>query len=485
MARNVNVSQRKSAGEPLPVSGERVVVPSSRGRYGKPAAATPESTAAIRQGRAQRRAWEASPVGQARTRSFENDGSGWTPAQRYHIAHTPAVPTAEQRADAGRAPGTSESHPTPIKPGMYDRQLPGMADPHQAPRPAKWEELSRDQQSHTRRALGVFGTDIDTMTHDIGAQLDQAHQRAWSEGRTSPWSQHFYESGEPRQVIDASARELGVHPALHALSNAITSPNTKFSIKRASGETSYPNNEAAVHATRWIQQGGHPDEITNELSTTGTGDKRAQGYVTNLRKAATVLHEHLVKGTPIGDIQTGVANAQGHRQTVFEKAPKTGPYMNAWSDSHPQFTVADVHTGGGGGFPHLGYEKPLRTDSEGNVRPSATGKEVREKSGREMALDRTPFAHAAVDYAMRTAMDRRNMGDIRGMQAAQWGEEQLQRGEAGLRGAPRHGDVYPATPAKHDDMQLSLPWDEATKRDAHIASLRSSEGWNRARNEAF
>lgn len=417
MARRVtDISKMAKSSEPLPPSGESVMMPPERSVLNKPVKAKPGDAAAKSAATRGRKAWEATPEGQRRTTSPLEMTDGANMAQKYFINRTdePEV-----------APGLRH----------YDRQLPGMADPNAAPRPPRWEELSPEAQGHTKRALAMRGTNLDQMTRDVGTQLDQAHDRAWKNGAARPWSQNFYEPGsEQRDRIDTSARELGVPPSIHAMTNAFTSPNTKFSVRRADGSTAYPNDEAAVHATRWVQQGNHPDDITNELSTTGTGEKRAQGYVANIRKAANAVSQHL-EGVAPGDMKLGQKN-------VFHEAPKTGPYMNSWSDTTPQFTVADVHTGGGAAFPHLGSDKPIMYDEHGNAKTNASGKEQRGKSEREVAIERTPFAHSAVDFAMRSAMAQRGLPSVRQAQAAQWGEEQLQRGEAGLRGAPRESHVY-------------------------------------------
>ena len=39
-------------------------------------------------------------------------------------------------------------------------------------------------------------------------------------------------------------------------------------------------------------------------------------------------------------------------------------------------------------------------------------------------------------------MKQRGVGHVRESQAAQWGEEQLQRGESGMKGGPKHDEVY-------------------------------------------
>lgn len=417
--------------EPLPVSGERVMVTKAGAKTNKPPKplTNDESNANVRAQR-KRSSWEQTPVGQARTTSPFAPGANV--AQIHHIDSYDTAP------DSG--------------PKIYDRQLPGMSDPNAAPRPAKWEELSDNQRAHTERGLRKFGTSMDKVTSDFGNQLDQAHVRAQGH-EAEPYASRFYESGAPRQKIDESARALGISPLLHAQMNAFTSPNTKFSINRADGSTTFPNDEAARHVVTHVQRGGAPETITNKTDETiqlpkpktskdpTTEHGKVQGYVTNMRKAAHAMDQHQ-KGIEPADWEFG-PNSKGG----FDTSPKTGPYANSWSDMHPQFTVADVHTGGGGAFPHLPTSKALLESNEG------TDKVNRDKSGREKALSSVPFAHAAIDHANRTAMTQRNMGSVRRSQAMQWGEEQLQRGEVSkitgnhkdnLRGAPNVEDAYPS-----------------------------------------
>lgn len=420
-----------TSGAALPVSGEQVMMPPPRSVHNKPPKPfSPEEGAQVKRAGAGRRAWEGTDVGQARTSGLPADVARQAAPAQVHLM---------QRY--GR--------PEPKGPRVYDRQLPGMVDPDAAPRPPKWEELSAENQQHTIKALKMAGTDIQTMSRDFGAQLDQAAMRAGQHGPdTRPYAEDFYESGAPRQKIDASARELGIPATLHAQLNAFTSPNTKFSQNTADGQTKFPNDDAARHAAVHVQRGLDPASITNDTTDTIQLPKpptsknsskfgSVQGYTTNLKKAAEAMQRHE------GGLSPDPAQ--------FKGSPKTGPYANSWNDTHPQFTVADVHTGGGGNFPHLSSEKPMIRGADGKVTMSPRGTVKRNKSEREIALERVPFSHSAVDFANRTAMKERGLGHVRESQAAEWGEEQLQRGEAGMKGGPKHADVYP-TPKKRPQI---------------------------------
>ena len=240
------ITQRGSNGptdQPLPNSGERVMTPPSRSVYhSEPKGISPQEQGQRRRMKNQRSAWEASPTGQARTQGFSEGMLKQASPAQIHMIH-------------------NQDRPEPKGPRVYDRQLPGMSDPDAAPRPPKWEELSHENQQHAIRGLARQGTDIGTMTRDIGAQMDQASMRAHTAGQR-PYAEDFYEKGEPRQKIDQSAKELGVPVALHAQTNAFTSPNTKFSQRGADGEMKFPNDDAARHATVHVQRGGDPASIT-------------------------------------------------------------------------------------------------------------------------------------------------------------------------------------------------------------------------------
>jgi len=373
-------------------------------------------------GAQKRKEWEQSEEGQARTRDMTAlTGGKLTPGQ-YHF----------QRNYDRRVSG----------PRVYDEQLPGMSDPNAAPRPPRWDELTPSQQQSSINGLEHHGTSIDKIAEDLGAQYDQGVYHANQAGYDRVHSEDFYndKTSGPRKVIEDSAKDLGIPTTIHAQMNAMTSPNTKFQANRGStGEVYYPNNEAAVHAVRYAQTRGSSDGITNDLFTTGSGTGKAQGYTTNIKKAAESMSQYQ-KGRPPSQWVTG-ANGGG----PFDNSPKTGPYANSFSDTEPQFFVSDVHSGGGGAFPHLSSDKPVLTHSDGSIKVDEGGKPKRDKSDREKALADTPFVHSAIDEAARRSMAARNVGSLRGFQAGQWGEEQIQRGLV------HEQDVYPARTSKKED----------------------------------
>lgn len=392
-------------------SGERVLIPPARSRFLKaPAPMTPDEATKARTAKRQRSTYEKKNPDRYKTAASLSP-NGMSVGQVY---------SEMGWGDSG------------VGPKHYDEQLPGMANPQAAPRPQKWSEMTDEQRAHTTRGLALRGTSVEQMASDFGAQLDQGYMRAHKlgkvdeEGRTEPYAQRFYSTGEERQKLDQSARDLGVPQIEHATMNAITSPNTKF--KTSNGR--YPNDEAAAAAHHWARE-GHEEPLTS-AAWKGSAPERADKGLTArpamMRKAVHV-RKQLDAGVPLAET-TGPTGAA----TFGEQSPKAGPYANSWSDSHPQFLVSDVHTGGGGMLPHLGYDKPELRDAEGAIRyeSSGSGKPIRDKSEREHAIADIPGFHAASDEAARRALTTRGLGSLREGQGAEWGEEQIQRG-------PKHG----------------------------------------------
>lgn len=300
-------------------------------------------------------------------------------------------------------------------PGMGERPLPGMEHPDAVDTPPRWEDLSpadqkKKKESHLRE---VTGADRQSMARTFGAQLDQAHVRGELHGTSVPYAKTFYGTGEPKQVIQESAGRMNVSLGTMAAMNAFTSPNTKFSL---GGH--YPNNEAAMAAIAEARSGTDPDSIRKTPINPRTG-KQHQGYATNFRKAVRHMQD-VDSGVPLRDLRSE------HGRSPF--GPKTGPYHNAWLDSVPDFTVSDIHTGGGGMVPWFHTQKPQRHDPEtGEPLVDKAGRPKREKSEREKAIEKANF-HTIADEGTRMAMRARGVQSVREAQAAQWGEEKIQRG---------------------------------------------------------
>jgi hypothetical protein len=278
---------------------------------------------------------------------------------------------------------------------------------------------------------------MDFMERSFGAQLDQAYLRAdmrtpQGQSRVLPAGQDFYSHGEPKQVMRASAEKLGIPFGVHAAMNAITSPQTKFKENLADPtlQARYPNNEAAEHVVRHMQEGGkawdvhamanYEDPITGQT-------KRHSGYPANFVKAG-LAYEQFKEGKPLKEWRNTPSKSVPEGSPMF--GPKTSAYHNSWLTSTPDFLVSDVHTGGGGFLPHLGTEKPLILDKEtGEPKVNSTGSGyLTGKSEQEVAIETSGF-HTMADYAARQALAKRGLGSLRQAQAAQWGEQRIRRSE--------------------------------------------------------
>lgn len=423
----------RAAGQPDPVGA---ITKASALKISSTSGEAWRHKAAVQQGAAQRAAWEASPRGQERTRdavAMEADHpvKGWTHAQIYY-----------EKGWGQSQVGARHNEPN----------LPGMEHPDAVATPPRWEDLPHEEQQATHRALAERGTSIDQMGNDFGAQLDQSYERASRHG-SDPHAQHFYTTDAPARVIRDSAAALGIPAGVHVAMNAFTSPQTKFQQGNR-----FPNNETAVSVVKQVQAGVPKEDVVPgfrdpmEIHTTGPDKgkpKKNQGYPANTRKAADALEQHLA-GVPIQDWKgrikenrrTGGVDPipEAEQKPMF--GPKTGPYHNSWLLSHPDFFVADVHSGGGGMVPHLSSDKPVLRKED--------GRQFSNKSGREEAIERVPNFHSAADFAARQALSKRGLGSIRQGQAAQWGEEQLQRTEINSKTAmAKAADVFPSRPQDH------------------------------------
>jgi hypothetical protein len=365
---------------------------------------------------------------------------GLTPHKRQSITHHQAY----EHYGFGEHPGG---------PTAYDVQLPGMGDPHALPRPKRWEEHSeREQQDIVGRVKKKSGATPESMERAFGAQLDQGYLRARSVGASEPFAQSFYSHGEAAQRLHQTARAHDVPLGLVAATNADTSPNMKFRFVSKKGETSFPNAEQAEHVIKSIKAGKDPNRLTKK----GLTGLARTGYPANFRKAARRAHQVIRGGKSVSETFTGTGTGSGF-------GPKTAAYHNAWLTGHPQFFVSDLHSGGGGMVPHLGADKPLERDEQGNVKIRRGGKRARGKSEREGAIEAAGF-HALADYSARQAMKKRGLGSVPQAQATQWGEETIRRHETALKagdrsvaaGFPSQEKAYPpiAHPAQiHPDQQ--------------------------------
>jgi len=380
----------------------------------------------------------------------------------------PGLSTVSEAREHGTLSGSAT-------PAEQSRTLPDLA-----PQPSRWEDMHPDAQKAVLQRARQFGVTPESMHHALGSQVDQAMARAQSHGMT-PFASHFYsgddpsrestpENMQPREVLKASAKANNVDFGTQAEANALTSPKSKFRMKRRGGGTSYPNDEAATFAIR-ASQSGVP---AHEVDPSGQGIIALHG---NVRRAAHMF-EQREAGSSMADLRNfpSKANPEGSPMFNPRQSPKVGPYLNSWLDPHGsnQFFVSDVHSGGGGMAPHLSHENKYERDEEGNIAKTESGRNKKVgNSERESYLD-IPGIHSLHDYVARNVMHERGLSSLSGMQGAQWGEEQLQRGE-GLTESGRKqtlvplNEAYPhAAPQEQAHGQLDMFGGESRTRDVGV-----------------
>lgn len=392
--------------------------------------------------------WERSGAGKERRRDIRDLAS----SSYREALSARGMQTEGGRIEKGKKVGMTHSQlygamgVTHVGKGLGENPIPDLEDPHAAPIPTRWEDMTPEARAHTRSRLKrVAGTSPEKMATDFGAQLDQGYHRALQAGATRrstgepvPFTKHFYDEhpedapapvDRPNQMLVASAKSADIPKAVMTGVMAITSPNTKFTAGTP-GNRHSPNLQAAESAVYQHQAGVRHEDMTQGVDRRGGIN---QGYPANFRKAGKML-EHVDSGEHMG--------------TFGNWGPKTGPFVNSFQPDVPDFLVADVHTGGGGMFPHLSSQKPFRRDEYGEVKTGMMGSPLTEKSEREKAMEGASKGqasfHAVADYAARNALKKRGMGTtVRQAQAVQWGEEQLQRKSREPKlGVPSHQEAY-------------------------------------------
>ena len=366
---------------------------------------------------ARRTRWEGSPEGQDRMRDIRDlvgvdkpDPSqgpglhgegrgGYSLSQMYAVENWPA----SLEEGMGRAHLVHDDQP----------ELPGLENLEAAPRHSidrarvraaeRWEDLEpREQETVARNVKAKSGATPESMQRSYGAQLDQSMLRASERGQMPPV---FYAGGEPSEIVDQTAQDLGLSRGAVAALHADNSPQTPFAT--GSGDSKnprrYPQDEmarAAVDSAK--RHGGSVHDMTpKQLEKDRPAS--AMGYTSNFAKSVRRAEQMTGQGIPAGETNPNT--------TAAGFGPKTGPYQRAWVPGTSSQFVADVHSGGGGMVPHLGTSKD----------------NPEEKSEREGAMETSGF-HLMADYAARQANRQRGIqAPVKRTQEAQWVEEQIQR----------------------------------------------------------
>ena len=408
---------------------------------------------AQRGGRAQARRtrWEKTPKGTERMRDIRDlvgvakpgdphpetgePQTGYTLSQMYAVENWPA--SLEEGMDPAHLVHDDQPH------------LPGMDNPEAAPlhmidtarkrQATRWEDLSpRDQEDTARRVRASSGATLESMTQSYGAQLDQSMLRASDRGQVPP---QFYGGGEPNEIVSRTARELKISRGAVSALHADNSPQTPFATGGGDSKNPrrYPQDEMARAAVDTAKRRG-PE--VHDMTTSQLEKDRppgAMGYSSNFAKSVRRADQIVGQNIPAGETNPNT--------TAAGFGPKTGPYQRAWTGGTSSQFVADVHSGGGGMVPHLGYQK--------------TVKGSKETSEREDAVSTAGF-HLMADKAAREAHRARGVhAPVKRGQEAQWVEEQIQRPdlpqtEARVYG-PGHADRDLLTGRRARQRKVAVP----------------------------
>ena len=328
---------------------------------------------------------------------------------------------------------------------VMDRQLPGFEDPQAAATPPRWEDLSRVQQASIQARVAIkTGATVNSMTRAIGSQIDQSYFRADTQGLDQPVGSDFYDpSSDVGTAVSESAQSTGLSRNTMLNMMGVTSPKNTFSLKSPSGEMTYPNLMSGVRASE--MESSHPDmpvgDIQKPASDAMTDDfirdqnVGAVGYPANMRKAATLARVERTEGSAAADPKKLLVTKEGE---VGGMGPKTGPFVNSFRPSQPDFFVADIHSGGGGMVPHLSKKDERWWDTSS-------------KSPVEEALG-IKGIHSMMDFAMRQAMAERGLPSISRAQAGQWAEERYQSEAATKAERDAVDALGPEEPVVHPDQ---------------------------------
>lgn len=306
---------------------------------------------------------------------------GWTD-NATHPEHQQTLPGMGSLAEGRRA-------------GMVSATGGGTALPDTVP-VASWKHHTNAEKMGVEAHAARFGVTRASAKAAFAANLDQSFANADHAG-TTPHARDFYVDPAhdmPKGHIIEAAKSTGASASSVATATAITSPQTTWG---PTDEGHYPN----IRAAR--QSALHRNDPANAPHPTlADGDTRKVGTFTgNVRKGAKAVAQQ-ESGTLAADLthDSGASIFGGPKQQ------KTTAFRNALVDPEGPHAslVSDVHTGGRGFAPHLS--------------PTEAGDYLKH-----------PGVHQWHDDIAREVMRDRGLQSINNVQAAQWGQAQLDSGQ--------------------------------------------------------
>lgn len=330
--------------------------------------------------------------------------------------------------------------------------------PGVVPNPPRWEDMSEQSQKRTLAALAAKGVTPESASRAVGARMDKAFIS--EEGQHGNFYAVEGESASgakmPRQVLKDSSKARDIPFHLTAMTNALTSPNSRFVQQSAEGHMTYPNNHSAMYSVDWAMHGRNAADAAFKAERAGASPKEVGAVIEatkgagqtgaeyrnhpdfnvpaedkvrnsrgNLVKAKGETRKFPVQGYPdnnakaieatrsvmgIGQDKKSVAEAWG------SAGEKVAPFHNAWVAPHSSegnFAVLDTHAAEG-------------------IAPHLSGDE-------QVKLADTVGAKAFNDHVMRTEMAKRGLTSVNRAQSAMWRSTKEDEGHS--------SDVAELTPA--------------------------------------
>lgn len=271
---------------------------------------------------------------------------------------------------------------------------------------ARWHHLSNTEKMGAEAHALRFGVTRASAKAAFSANLDNSYANA-DAADTTPHARDFYSDSSPHMpaghIVEAS-RTSGHSVSAIATGVSMTSPQTEWG---PTDEGNYPNIRAARHAALAPTDApltkagiGHPtisDDSTKKIGT----------FTGNVVKAARAIREQ-AGGTTAADLRSEGTerNPAGSQLFGGKTQQKTTAFRNALVDPEgPEASfVSDVHSGGRGMAPHLS--------------PTQAGEYLKH-----------PAIHQFHDDIAREVMRERGLQSINHVQAAQWGQAQIDSGQ--------------------------------------------------------
>ena len=308
---------------------------------------------------------------------------------------------------------------------------------------ARWHHLSNGEKMSVEAHAASFGVTRSSARQAFAANLDQAYHNAPG---GQPAARDFYSDQSahmPAGHIVQAAKDSGRSVSAIATATSITSPQTEWG---PTVDGHYPNIRAARQAA--IHTG--PAEKVEHPRLSDTDPRKVGTFTGNVVKAVGAVRQMEEGNTLAADLK----GEAGKPMFGGPTQQKTTAFRNALVDPEGPHAslVSDVHTGGRGFAPHLS--------------PEEAG-----------AYLKHPGVHQWHDHIAREVMRERGLQSINHVQAAQWGQAQLDSGQVKTPApaipaaqVPGQGDLF--STRVHRTEEPSWSQGQQFKHEATVAKRR-------------